>query len=68
MTPQEQTAFIDTYMMFVGDADRNTVAEFVRKYNAGEIMHKTQHYVSILDALGMWYGATKYQIQQEQST
>ena len=65
MTPAEQTAFIDAYNMFVGDADRDTVTEFVRKYNAGEVIYKAQHYTSIMDALLMWHGAIKWQTQQQ---
>ena len=65
MTPKEQTAFIDAYRMFVGDADRDTVTEFVSKYNAGEMMYKGSHFTSIMDALLMWHGAIKWQTQQQ---
>ena len=65
MTPQEQTAFIDTYNMFVGDADRDIVNEFVRQYNAGETPKYSEHFTSIMDALLMWHGAIKWQTQQQ---
>ena len=64
MTPAEQTAFIDAYCMFVGDADRDTVIEFVRQYNAGDTIYG-RNYTSIMDALMMWHGAIKWQIQQQ---
>lgn len=65
MTPAEQTAFIDAYMTFVCETDRDTVTEFVRKYNEGEIIYKSHHYTSIMDALLMWHGAIKWQTQQQ---
>lgn len=65
MTPTEQTAFIDTYCMFVGDADRDTVTEFVRQYNAGDIIYKGRNYTSIMDAMLMWHAAIKWQAQQQ---
>ena len=67
MTPQEQEAFIDAYTVFVGDADRDTVTEFLRKYNAGETIHKGRHFTSIMDALLMWHSALHYQLKQEQT-
>jgi hypothetical protein len=66
MTPAEQTAFIDAYTMFVGDADRDTVTEFVRQYNAGDIIYKGRGYTSIMDAMVMWHGAIKWQTKQTQ--
>lgn len=68
MTPVEQAAFIDAYTVFVGDADRDTVTEFMRQYNAGETILKDRHFTSIMDALLMWHGALHYQLQQQEQT
>jgi len=67
MTPQEREAFVDAYSTFVGDADRATVTEFVRKFNAGETILKGRHFTSMMDALLMWHGAIRYQLKQEQA-
>ena len=64
MTPAEQTAFIDAYCTFVGDASRADVTNFVDRYNAGELIYRGQHYTSIMDALLMWHGAIQYQTKQ----
>ena len=65
MTPAEQIAFIDAYCTYVGDADRDTVTDFLARYNAGDVIYKGRHYTSIMDALLMWHGAVQWQIKQQ---
>ena len=60
MTPKEIDAFISAYSVCVGDADTQTVTDFMNKYNAGEYMDYFEHYTSIMDALMMWHSAIQF--------
>lgn len=64
MTPQEQAAFVKAYGCNVAMADDADVAEFVRRYNEGEDLDYSGDYTSIMDALGMWHDAIKWQMEQ----
>ena len=64
MTIDEQKAFVKAYgqnVAMVADAD---VADFVARYAAGEDIHYSGDYTSIMDALGMWHSAIKWQLEQ----
>ena len=64
MTIDEQKAFVNAYgqnVAMVADAD---VADFVRRYAAGEDIDYSGDYTSIMDALGMWHSAIKWQLEQ----
>jgi len=69
MTPAEQEAFVKTYDNTVCDVPRQRVAEFVRCYDAGEVLlnFATYEYTSIVDALGLWHHALQFYQQQEQA-
>lgn len=64
MNKQEQTAFIYAYMHSVGDAPSDYVADFVARIESGEDMPYCEHYTSIVDALGMWHSAIRYQLER----
>jgi hypothetical protein len=63
MNEKEQAAFVQAYMHNVGDAPSDYVAQFVARYESGEDMPYCEHYTSIVDALGMWRYATRYQME-----
>jgi len=65
MTPQEQAAFVAAYARNVAMIGEKYVADFVQRYSAGEDMDYTDDYASIVDALGMWYEATRWQMAQD---
>ena len=69
MTPLEQQAFVKAYDNTVCDVPRQRVAEFVRCYNAGEILlnFASYEYTSIVDALGLWHQAIEFHLTQEQT-
>lgn len=60
MTPQETDQFIAAYSVCVGDVNTETVADFMRRYNAGEDVPYFHGYTSILDALMMWQSAIQF--------
>jgi hypothetical protein len=64
MNTAEQTAFVEAYSRNVARASDTTVADFVRRYAAGEDMDYAGDYTSIMDALMMWHSACKWQLTQ----
>jgi len=64
MTTDEQNAFIKAYGQNVAMVDDADVADFVRQYAAGEDIDYSGDYTSIMDALGMWHSAIKWQIER----
>jgi len=64
MTPQEQAAFVKAYARHVGLVRTEDVAETVRRHYAGEEV-ECREYNVILDALGMWHEAIKWNTTQE---
>ena len=64
MNKQEQTAFLYAYMHNVSDAPSDYVADFVARYESGEDMPYCEHYTSIVDALGIWKAAIRYQLER----
>jgi len=66
MDKLEQAAFVQAYMHNVGNAPSDYVADFVARYEAGEDMPYCEYYTSIMDALGVWRYATRYQLERAQ--
>jgi hypothetical protein len=64
MNKQEQAAFVAAYCDNVGDAPSDYVADFVARYESGEDMPYCEYYTSIVDALGMWKAAIRYQLER----
>jgi hypothetical protein len=65
MNTLEQAAFVRAYSTNVAMVDDNHVIDFVRRYNLGEDMQYSGDYTSIMDALGMWHDAIKFQLTQD---
>ena len=65
MKPAEQAAFVEAYANHVADVPAAHVTDFVRRYYQGEDINYSHEYTSIMDALGMWNEAIKYQLTQE---
>jgi hypothetical protein len=63
MTPQEQAAFVVAYGNNVAMIGDKYVADFVRRCYEGEDMDYSSEYTSIMDALGMWNAALKWQAE-----
>lgn len=62
MNKQEQAAFIDAYSAHVASAPSEYVEQFIERLESGEDMPYCEHYTSIVDALGMWHSAIRYQL------
>lgn len=64
MNKQEQAAFIDAYCSNVGSAPDHIVEAFVTDYENGDDVDEYSEYTtSILDALGIWHSAIRYQLE-----
>ena len=68
MTKTEQAAFVKAYGQNVAHHSADVVAEFVARYEAGEDMDYSFEYTSIMDAMGMWHCAIKFQLENQQVT
>jgi len=71
MSPSEQKAFVAAYATHVAYVEKEQVADFVEKTYSGaslvdlnKVVHCTEQ-SSILDALGMWHEAAKFQLKQQ---
>ena len=65
MNKQEQAAFIDAYCSNVGSAPDHIVEAFIIDYENGDDLDEySEHYTSIVDALGMWHSAIRYQLSK----
>jgi hypothetical protein len=64
MNKLEQAAFVTAYANNVADAPQDIVEEFITDYENGEDMPYSEHYTSIVDALGMWKAGITYQLQR----
>jgi hypothetical protein len=65
MTPAEQTAFVEAFGSNVSGVDDAIVADFVRRYVAGEDINYSSDYTPIMDALGMWCSAIKWKLEEQ---
>jgi hypothetical protein len=65
MSPAEQTAFVKAYGNNVAHHPDSVVADFVARYAAGEDFEYSFEQTSIMDALGMWHDAIKWQLEQQ---
>jgi len=62
MNKQEQAAFVAAYCDNVASAPHDYVVDFIARSESGEDMPYCEHYTSIVDALGMWHSAIRYQL------
>ena len=68
MTPQEQAAFVRAYSRHVGKVPHQIVSTIVRQHYANELVEHPNEYNSILDALGLWHEAIKWEITNQMET
>lgn len=64
MNKQEQAAFVDAFASNVSGIDDKLVADFVARLASGEDIDYSWEYTSIMDALGMWHSAIRYQLER----
>jgi len=64
MNANEQKAFVKAYSINVAHHSADYVADFVARYYAREDMDYCAEQISIVDALGMWNSAIRWQLQQ----
>jgi hypothetical protein len=64
MNKQEQAAFVAAYCDNVASAPHDYVVDFIARSESGEDMPYCEHYTSIVDALGMWHSAIRYQLER----
>jgi hypothetical protein len=64
MTPSEQAAFVDAFAANVSGIDDAVVEDFVRRYSNGEDIDYSSDYTPIMDALGVWNYAIRWQLEQ----
>lgn len=64
MNKEEQAAFVEAYDNNVADAPHDYVVDFVARCESGEDMPYCEHYTSIVDALGVWHSAIRYQLER----
>jgi hypothetical protein len=63
MSPIEQAAFLDAYADNVASLPRELVADFVARYEAGEDIDYIGEHTGIMDALGIWHSALRWQLE-----
>ena len=64
MTIDEQKAFVEAYCNNVAHHPAEVVADFVARYEGDEDIDYSYEQTSIMDALGMWHSAIKWQLEQ----
>jgi hypothetical protein len=64
MDKLEQAAFVDAFGTHVSGIDDKIVADFVARYESGEDVDYSWEYTPIMDALGMWHSAIRYQLER----
>lgn len=63
MNKLEQAAFVAAYCDNVASAPHDYVVDFIARSESGEDVPYCEHYTSIVDALGMWHSAIRYQLE-----
>jgi len=65
MNKSEQAAFVAAYCDNVANAPREIVEAFITDYeNGDDVDDYKPYYTSIMDALGMWHSAIRYQLSK----
>ena len=65
MNKEEQAAFVAAYCGNVGSAPDHIVEAFVTDYENGDDVDEYSEFAtSIMDALGMWHSAIRYQLER----
>lgn len=64
MNEAEQKAFVKAYDVHVNHMPADFVADFVKRHVNGEKIPYQEGYSSIMDALGVWHEAVRFQLMQ----
>ena len=64
MDKKELNSFIDAYCSNVCDYSREHVADFMSAYLNDDDLTGFDGYTSIVDALGMWHEAIRFQLSK----
>lgn len=65
MNKQEQAAFVAAFCDNVASLPEHIVEAFVADYeNGDDVSEYSEHATSIMDALGMWHSAIRYQLER----
>ena len=67
MTPEEQGAFVKAYGSNVSHHPDEYVAKFVACYMANMDIDYSYEHTSIMDSLGIWHDAIKWQLEQKRN-
>jgi hypothetical protein len=66
MKQEEREAFAEAYANHVAHLNADKVMEFLDLYYSDEDkLYGSENYTSIVDALGMWHEAIKWQLMQQ---
>ena len=65
MTKTEQQAFVEAYSDCVGSLPADQVADFVARYHAGENIKYISEHTGIMDSLGIWHCAIRFQLEKK---
>ena len=60
MTNDEKTAFVEAYARHVAHLPKERVTQFIDQYLSNDDMNVSFDEIGIIDALGIWFEATKY--------
>ena len=63
MNEKEHAACVEAYANNVSGIDEKIVADFVARYESGEDIDYSWEYTSIMDALGMWHAAIRFNLE-----
>lgn len=68
MKHEEQAAFVKAYNRHVGKVPHQIVSTIVRQHYANELVEHPNEYNAILDALGLWHEAIKWNTTNQVET
>ena len=66
MKPHEIEAFLEAYSNNVASLSNDLVRNFVTRYESGEDIDYCGEYTGVMDALGIWHDAIRWNLSQLQ--
>jgi hypothetical protein len=66
MKPHEIDAFLEAYSNNVASLSDDLVRDFVTRYESGEDIDYCGEYTGVMDALGIWHDAIRWNLSQLQ--
>lgn len=64
MKPHEIDAFLEAYSNNVASLPDDLVRDFVTRYESGEDIDYCGEYTGVMDALGIWHDAIRWNLSQ----